>query len=469
MSRRFLHFLLPSFFSLSLALGCAYYNTFFNAQRDYTEAMNQKENSPSKTAPPHLLDKCIERCGKVIKFYSNSKWLDDAILLMGKCYYEKSEYEKALTKFEELTTHFPRSSLVQEALYMSGQVYLRQEKWAAAITSFQRAVLVGGELSEECALRIAESHFMAGEFGEAIEAGRSFGATYPKSSFRSEALLVVGDALFETESHEEAIEAYGKVLALKPKRELLFRASLRIGDSYLKLNQVEKALEVLLGLRGRVVDAKEEASLSISIAESQRALGKFGEAISTLKGVTAKVPRTEQAQEAFYKMGLIYEEDLSELEKAKEAYDKVREMGSSSEYLEKALLRSSAIGRLTAYRQTLLDGEESDLAKTQFLLAELYLIDLDKPNQAIEAYQKVVSHFPKSEYGPKAAFALGWVHEKVKGDSLEAVRAYQRVIAEYPGTPYASSSAEALRRLSVQPDTLSTDGREDVPGGGGGS
>lgn len=469
MSRKFLHFLLPSFFSLSFSLGCAYYNTFFNAQRDYAEAMNQKESSQSKTAPPHLLDKCIERCGKVIKFYPDSKWLDDAILLMGKCYYEKSEYEKALTKFEELTTHFPRSPLVQEALYMSGQVHLRHEKWAAAITSFERGTHVGGKLGEECALKISESHFMAGQFGEAVETGRSFGATYPKSRLRGEALLVVGDALFEMESFEEAIEAYTEVLRLNPKKELFFRASLRIGDSYLRLDRVEEALEALLRLRGRVLDAKEEASLSISIAESQRALGKFGEAISTLKGVTAKVPRTEEAQEAFYKMGLIYEEDLSELEKAKEAYDKVRERGSSSEYLEKALLRSSAIGRLTSYRQALGGGEESDLAKTQFLLAELYLIDLDRPNQAVEAYQKVVSDFPESEYGPKAAFALGWVHETVKGDSLEAIKAYRRVIAQYPGTPYASSSAEALRRLSAQADTLSTDGREDVPGGGGGS
>lgn len=50
-----------------------------------------------------FLDKAIEKCAKVISVYPKSKWVDDAILMLGECYYQKHDYDKAMRKFSELT------------------------------------------------------------------------------------------------------------------------------------------------------------------------------------------------------------------------------------------------------------------------------------------------------------------------------------------------------------------------------
>lgn len=446
-----------------LCFGCAYYNTFYNAKQDYREAMKVKEQSPTQRAPTAKLDKCIERCGKLINFYPNSQWVDDAIVLMGKCYYEKEEYDKALRKFEETIIYYSQSPLLQEAHFLKGEAYLKQGDYVAAVAAFQNAGALGGELEEESALKIAECYLASEDYQDAARTVRRFLTGYPESKLMSNALKTLGDALFEMGALEEAIVQYEKLLRMNPKRKTFFEVSLKIGAACLSLDEVEKALETLSGVENKAEDERERAQLFIWIADCQRALGRFEEALTTLKGVTERLPGSDEAQEAFYKMGVIYEEDLADLDEARKSYDRVRETGFSSEYAKNALLKSSSIGRLTEYRETLSGGEESELARTQFLLAELHLLDLGKPEQAIEEYEKVVTDFPTSDYGPKAAFAVAWVYENVQEDSVLAITAYYRVITKYPGTSYAAASEEAIGRLIPEADTPRIEPQGEIP------
>src|SRR4051812_32218526 len=93
--------------------GCAYYNTFYLAKRYYKDAHKEQEKSVSGAISPGAAtryDQVIHQCLKVITEYPKSKWVDDALYLMGASLYGKGDYAGAIHRLDELETRFPKSS-----------------------------------------------------------------------------------------------------------------------------------------------------------------------------------------------------------------------------------------------------------------------------------------------------------------------------------------------------------------------
>ncbi len=65
--------------------GCAYYNTFYNAQKNYEEALEYAREHPDDPASheKELLDAAVVGAGRVLARYPDSRWVDDAQLLLG--------------------------------------------------------------------------------------------------------------------------------------------------------------------------------------------------------------------------------------------------------------------------------------------------------------------------------------------------------------------------------------------------
>src|SRR4030065_1163703 len=92
-------------FSLVLLIcGCVYYNTFYQAQNNFEKAeqARKKARDPNAPFPSANYTEAIKKASKVLEFHPKSKWVDDALLLIGKAYYYQGEYLKAERKFREL-------------------------------------------------------------------------------------------------------------------------------------------------------------------------------------------------------------------------------------------------------------------------------------------------------------------------------------------------------------------------------
>jgi hypothetical protein len=71
--------------------GCAFYNTFYNAKASYREGMKLKEQNQNTQARAKF-DKAIEKSALVIKQWPKSRWVDDALFLVGTSYYQVGQY-----------------------------------------------------------------------------------------------------------------------------------------------------------------------------------------------------------------------------------------------------------------------------------------------------------------------------------------------------------------------------------------
>ena len=94
----------------------AYYNTFYNARKSFdrgVRALERTEESvnqdvflsvyaiPTRAGNRQDFEDTIKRSADVIRDHPNSKWVDDAVLLIGKSYFYQQNFVSAAQKFRE--------------------------------------------------------------------------------------------------------------------------------------------------------------------------------------------------------------------------------------------------------------------------------------------------------------------------------------------------------------------------------
>jgi tetratricopeptide (TPR) repeat protein len=105
----------------------------------------------------------------------------------------------------------------------------------------------------------------------------------------------------------------------------------------------------------------------LKIAEGFYRQGEIDKAIEEYTSVTVQSPRTEESAEAYYRLGLIYQDDLFDIEKAKEAFNKAQNESPASEYKNLALNKSAQIAKLESYQ---IELQRADSLLTAELNAE---------------------------------------------------------------------------------------------------
>ncbi|HCX72299.1 MAG TPA: hypothetical protein DHM37_01130, partial [Candidatus Cloacimonas sp.] len=113
----------------------AYYNTFYNAKKLYKEAseMPRRDDGRANSNAIGKYNQVIKKCGIILTDYKDSKYADDALMLMGKAFYYKGRgYVQAIEKFEELIKFYPESEFYEEAhLYLAKSHYQMNKKTQA--------------------------------------------------------------------------------------------------------------------------------------------------------------------------------------------------------------------------------------------------------------------------------------------------------------------------------------------------
>jgi len=118
-----------------LTSSCVYYNTFYNAKTYFKEAqeMELKDNGKPTANAIQKYNKTIKKCGIVLEYYEDSKYADDALVLMAKSFfYIGRNYTQTISTLEDMIKFYPQSELVPEAtLYIARAKYeFRQEDTA---------------------------------------------------------------------------------------------------------------------------------------------------------------------------------------------------------------------------------------------------------------------------------------------------------------------------------------------------
>jgi len=422
---------LPALAVIILLLGgCAYYNTFYNARTAYAEGVRMVDAGNATAAKPKF-ESAIKKSAAVIKNYSKSSWVDDALYLVGLSYFQMGDYTRAIAKFDNLEAAFPNSPFRDDAQFYKARSLIGDGQYAKGIGILKSLREKSRRLRPDAAFELAATGYRQNDYAAAVPALQAFDAEYPRSKHTRELRLMLADAFFRLGRFSEANAAFCQHRRLATHSRERLPDDLNIADCYLMSNSPDSALALM---QKQPVDRFPEYSDRINLITGKAlfALGRKADARATL----SKVKAGAFSAEAFFLIGQSFEQDTG-FDQAYAYYDTARTREPNSLYGVQANSRRLLIDRLLKG----LRGE-GDTAQAKFLLAEVYHTKLGQDSLALAHYRRVADSFPASDFAPKALYAVAWIKQRLKYP--DTAQAWQTVIDRYPRTVFAQEARKAL-------------------------
>lgn len=434
------------FLIVLLIINCAYFNTFYNAQHYFREAKKKVLNDTLKVDSEDF-DKTIEKTTSIIVKYPHSKYVDDALFMMGASYYYKGDYPRALEKLDYILYNYSDSRYYDDALYYRGLAFFKQQKYSQAVIDLKEAQRFK-PFRNRAGLILCQTYFAAKNYTDlTLIAQRMIEERLTKEE-RRWILTILGDAQCQQEMYDEALETYAKLLALTTMQNDKRVLKVRIAEIYLEMGEYEKCRDFLEG--------EYDPEFRNIFAELTVMLGDTLNAKEIYLEVAAS-GFSEIAARAFFQLAELYRVQDS-LDMAIAHYDSALYRSGISEYGAKAKKMAEVLRRII-----LLGEQTEDLDRAQFMRAEIYYIDFNEPERASEEYRKVYGEFPRSPWAPKALYARLWInHAVIKNDSI-ARECAQLLTQAYPGTEYALSARTIMGwdRSEENEETETSDMRDE--------
>lgn len=440
--------------ALAAFASCAYYNIYWMAKEEYDKVVSGPDFQGFWDPYSHrkvtgenskLAESCIKRCGKLILLYPESKWVDDALLLMGNCFLLRGDYANASKKYDELLRLYATSDLRYEARYMKAYNLILLDATPQAVIELDE--LLGGVtervVREKATYLRARVSYEAGDCEEAVGYLDKYISTFPNGARVNEVRLSLGGCLIKTGRRDEAVEVL-RPLYQRPGDQGTV-AGLQMGRAYRGLNQNDKALEIFERLAAETPTDTLKAKAIIEIANTLLGQSRPDEAIQRL--VEADSLLTDKdgdlKAEIEYRIGNIYEKHILDFDRATGSYKAASK--SKSKFGKLAAKRSDALQDLKRYSEALADtipDTPDDRAMKMFLMAEIYLEDLGLAEKGFDQLKIVADSFPTSEFAAKSMLTVGSLLD-ARQDTT-ALLYYRRVVEDFPGTVYENVARSRL-------------------------
>lgn len=378
---------------LSLS-GCAYYNTFFNAKKYFNDAEKDREkriedikkkkqdsnidiNKPSSSELKNYNDS-IEKASKVLEIYPKSKYVDDALFLLGKCFYRKQDYSKAKRKFLELYDNFPNSNFVPESRLWLGKTNIELRDYETAEQNFHDILKSNAEsrIRDEAQFLLGGLFRHKKDYVTAISEYSNAAKRAKDKYIRANSYFEMGECYYQLKNFAKSVESFKLAQKFSPDEKFEFNASFRAGLSLVDMQQYDEAIKIFTNLLGDIANEDNWALCRLEIANCHRLKLDYDLAVEWYNDIVEQHPKTEEAAKAYYYLGKIYREQRAEYEFAKEFFDKAATEYSRSEIVEEARAKSRSIKELLELRSDI-QAQQHKIAIGDSIAAVMDSLEVD--------------------------------------------------------------------------------------------
>ena len=342
----------------------AYFNMYYNTSDLFDQAEllikeGQKDpfvinDPPIQANAQALVNKVIEKCSKILQFDSKSSFVDDALLMIGKCFYYQKNYIKALRKFEELQNSYPESSLVLESQLWFAKTELQQkntEKGLADLLKVRNKAAEDGNNDILTATYIEEIksyleredyikvHFLAAELLKIAN----------DNKLKARVLYLQGDINEKENKLTEAVEAYSSIPDYTSAYEMKFNSAIKLVKILLKKEEYDRALDLLYDLRSEAKYKEFYDQIDLVKAVTYKKKGDLDNALKILLPYDSLYMSSTQLGNARYEKASIYEHELKNYDSALVYYQKALSSTATVEYLQRIKERAFVFNKYSTY------------------------------------------------------------------------------------------------------------------------
>ena len=329
-----------------------YFNLYYNTSTLFEEAENeilsQKRDLFSNeilvipgTAKTSLV-KVIEKSSKLLQFYSNSSYVDEALIMLGKSFYYQGNYQKSKRKFEEfLATEPDDDELITESnLWLAKCAFeLRDFNNALKIIEEVRNKSVEegyDKIIKESYVQEIKYRIKENDLARAISLANEFAEVYDDDVVRAQIYYELGNLYSKLDDDENALLAYEKVFENEPDFDLEIAATIKYANALRNAGQSEKALEVFEDIRTEDKFLASYAEIDFEIGKTLVELGNYSRAYDQFKIVDTTYKNTAFASASNFEMAELYRTRFMNYDSAGYYYTRAATPTLPKDYLENA-------------------------------------------------------------------------------------------------------------------------------------
>ena len=419
-----------------------YFNLYYNASKEFNEAEEQiKAQQKELFAPEEVkagaqnktLTSVIEKLSRLLQFYSESSYVDDALLMIGKSFYYQGDYLKALRKFDELLTKFPNSDLVLETKLWVGKADFKVRKYDEGNTILDEVKETAEKENENDILTQAYieqiSYLITTEnYPDAINYAEKLIEVSGNDEMNASVEYEIGKLYQENDQLPEAAKAFAAVQNYSPDYETNYNSRLEYGKIQRQLGNSKSALEIFEDLKSRSIFNEYLDKTELQIGLALMDLNRTDEAFTQLSMVDTTYKQLPTSGEAKYYLGQIMEREYKDYDSANVYYSNVGKSPAPTEIQEEAKKKNLLINNYLGLRKSI------DKNYRQ-------LVYLENPDE-----------FTKD--------SLAYANELARIDSLNKIKQEQNLSKQQENDQRSRRLPE--RQVAKQPETNQIAGTEEI-------
>jgi len=422
---------------------------------------------------------------------------------IGVDYYTQRNYIAATDFLSKISD--PKDAVLQSATYHLGLCYLKQGKNDMARMSFEQASLSDFDLGTKekalynYALLCYETSFSP--FNEQVKAFQRILTEFPKSQFADKVNGYLAEVFLSSKEYEHSLSVIQKIsnpdsklLQTKcqlqfllgvdrfqnqryPEANQLFTQSIELagklsipatetffwrGETNFQLGQLESAMQDYKKFAESQGASKMKAYpiVSYNLGYCCFNLKKYTDALKWFEKFTNQttVKKEKNYSDALNRMGDCYfrAKDYTKAEKFYQDADLNTPSGNDYAIYQKAFclgLRKQYKAKIDLLSQFETRFPQSDYKDDAIFETGRTYILLQKPDQAIGAFNTLMSSFQESPLSRKAGIQIALLFYN-QGKKENAINAYKKVIEQYPGSEEAQVALSDLKMIYVNSNTV---------------
>jgi len=201
------------------------------------------------------LTKVIEKCSKILQFYKESSYVDDALFITGKAFYYQQEYASAQRKFLELASFSESEYKLENKLWLA-KTYLQLRSFEEGLSIIEEVKNESiseneEELLIEASITKISFFLFREEFKSAIDECNLIIGQIKNDETSALISFQLGKTYLKIGEEENALNSFESVLKYSPTFEIEFETRLEYAKLLKQLGRIDESETVLLDLRDR--------------------------------------------------------------------------------------------------------------------------------------------------------------------------------------------------------------------------
>ncbi|GAB4329225.1 MAG: hypothetical protein Kow0037_04180 [Calditrichia bacterium] len=370
---------------LAFFSGCAYYNTLFNAKKEYNSGIEIIQSEPEKDKHPKAdnhFEQTIEKCWKLLEIYGdNNKYADDALLYILRSEFYLKQFGKAKIHAEKFLSKYPKSEYIPEVYLWQGKLALEDgdvekgREWLNKCLINSRDEKIRAQANYE----LGNISFQDGDYAKAIEYFQKALSEELDKQYAAFIQFYLGESYYLQGNYPEAIRKFKKVEKYSPTLDIEYRTKFHLARSLAEIGKHRDALKILRKMLTAPRFKNFESFIRTEIAETTRKQGDLQEAVELLKEVVRARKSNEGTALASFRLGEIYENEIQNVDSAVYYYGEVKKIYSRFDSVEVAQNRHDFLAALKKIRDEIKRDERLvfRLEHDKFFRDSLYKAQLE--------------------------------------------------------------------------------------------